>query len=78
MNKEIEKIMKIQSRIDKKKFHLCVSTNLEDECRWVLFLYNPNIEDYFSSYNRLIFDSERTTIDELEEYLKKYDGFERW
>ena len=25
-----------------------------------------------------ILDSERTTLDELEEYVKKYNGFTRW
>lgn len=78
MNKDIEKLMKIQNRIDKHKFHLCVETNLEDKYRWVLFLYNPNIEDYFSSYNRAILTSEISTIEELEDYLKRYEGFERW
>ena len=76
MNKDIERLFKIQKRLDKKKFHLCVQTNLDDEYRWILFLYNPNIEDYLSHYNRPILDSSRTTLDELEDYLKKYEGFE--
>jgi len=75
MSEEIEKLMKIQGRINKNAFHLHVSTNLVDEYRWVLFLYIPNKEDYFSDYNRPILDSSRTTVDELEEYLNKYDGF---
>ena len=78
MNKDIERLMKIQNKLDRNKFHLCVSTDLEDEYKWVLFLYNPNTEDYFSSFNRPIFDSERTSIKELEDYLKKYNGFERF
>ncbi len=76
MNKDIEKLIKIQGKINKRVFHLCVSTNLEDEYSWVLFLYMPNIENYLSEYNRPILDSTRTSIKELEEYLKKYDGFE--
>ena len=75
INKDIEKLMKIQGRINKNRFHLCVSTNLEDEYKWVLFLYMPDEKDYFSSYNKAILDSNKTTIDELEDYLKKYDGF---
>lgn len=78
MSKEIEKLLKIQNRLNKKIYHLFIQTNLDNEYRWELFLYNPNIEDYLSSYNRAILDSERTTLDELEEYLKKYNGFERW
>ena len=78
MNKDIEKLIKIQGKINKQVFHLCVSTNLEDEYRWVLFLYMPNTENYFSEYNRPILDSTRTSIKELEEYLKKYNGFEKW
>lgn len=78
MSKDIERIMKIQRKLNREAFHLCVSTNLEDECRWVLFLYMPNTKDYFSSYNRPILDSRRSSVDELEEYLKKYDGIERW
>ena len=78
MNKDIERLFKIQNSLNRKKYHLCVQTNLDNEYRWVLFLYNPNIEDYLSNYNRPILDSSRTTLDELEEYLKKYEGFERW
>lgn len=70
MNKEIEKLIKIQSRINKNKFHLCISANLEDDYKWVLFLYNPNFDDYLSTYNRPIFDSNKTTIEELDELLK--------
>lgn len=78
MSKEIEKLLKIQNRLDRNKYHLFIQTNLDNEYRWELFLYNPNIEDYLSSYNRIILDSERTSLDELEEYLKKYNGFDRW
>lgn len=79
MSKDIEKIMKIQGRLNKRAFHLHVATNLVDECKWVLFLYMPNKEDYFSDYNRPILDSSRSSVEELEDYLNKYDGFEhRW
>lgn len=78
MNKEIEQLFKIQNRLNKNMYHLFVQTNLDNEYRWELFLYNRNIEDYLSSDNIAILDSERTTLDELEEYLKKYNGFTRW
>lgn len=76
MSKEIEKLMKIQAMIDKKKYHLCVTTDLQDKYSWVLFLYNPNIDDYFSYHNRPILDSTIDTVDELFEYLKRHGGFE--
>lgn len=78
MSKDIERLIKIQGRINNKAFHLHVSTNLVDEYRWALFLYMPNKEDYFSNYNRAVLDSSRSTVEELEEYLDKYDGFDRW
>lgn len=79
MSKDIEKLIKIQGKVNRNRFHLNIETNLEDEYKWVLFMYMPNCDDYFSSYNKAILDSRRSTIDELEEYLKKYDGFnERW
>ena len=78
MNKEIEQLFKIQNRLNKNMYHLFVQSNLDNEYRWELFLYNRNVEDYLSSDNIEILDSERTTLDELEEYLKKYNGFTRW
>lgn len=78
MSEEIEKLIKIQNSLNKNKYHLFIQTNLDNEYRWELFLYNPDIEYYLSSNNRFILDSERATLDELEEYLKKYNGFDRW
>lgn len=76
MSKEIETLMKIQGKINRSKYHLCVTTDLQNQYSWVLFLYNPKTEDYFSSYNFPILESRIDTIDELFEYLKKHDGFE--
>lgn len=78
MNKDIEKLIKMQGKINKKRFHLCVDTNLEDKYRWVLFLYNPNTEAYFSDYNRAILYSDVDSIEDLEDYLKKHEGFDRF
>lgn len=76
MSKDIEKLMKIQGMIDRRKYHLCVTTDLQDKYSWTLFLYNPKIDDYFSCYNRPILDSAIDTVDELFDYLKRHSGFE--
>ena len=77
MNKDIEKLIKIGGKINKNRYHLCIDTDLENKYSWVLFLYFPDDRDYFSSYNPPIMDSNRSTIDELKDYLDKYDGFSR-
>lgn len=78
MSKEIEKLIKIQGMINKDIFHLSIETNLENNYRWALYLYMPNVENYFSEHNRAILTSFKSSIEELEEYLKKYNGFDRW
>ena len=79
MSKDIEKLMKIQNKINNKRFHLCIQTNLENDYRWVLFQYFPDIDDYFSNFNAPIMESAVDTLDELIEYLKKHNGFDgRW
>lgn len=79
VKKEIERLWKIQDRLNKRAFHLHIETNLVDKYVWALYLYMPNIEDYFSSYNRAILDSTRSNVEELEFYLSRYDGFDgRW
>lgn len=77
MNKDIEKLIKIQGMINN-QFHLHIDTDLKEKCDWVLFIKFPNKEDYFSNYNRPILDSKRSSVSELEDYLTKYDGFSRW
>lgn len=77
MNKDIEKLIKIQGAINKNNYHLYIETNLQDEYRWILYLYNPNTKDYFSSYNRSILNSSIDSIDYLMEYLENHDGFDR-
>lgn len=76
MSKDVEKLIKIQNTIDKNKYHLFVETDLEESYKWVLFLYNPNIENYFSNYNPAIMNSSIDSLDDLENYLKKHGGFE--
>ena len=72
MSEEIEKIIKLQNRISD-RFHLCAHTDLEKELKWALYINFRDERDYFSPYNIPILDSNRSTIEELEEYLKKYD-----
>ena len=75
MSKDVERLIKIQNVINKSVYHLFVETNLEDECKWVLFLYNPNLENYFSNCNPAIMNSSIDSLDDLENYLKKHGGF---
>lgn len=75
MNKNVERLIKIKNVINERRFHLAIETDLEKEYKWVLFLYNPNIENYFSNYNPAIMNSSIDSLDDLEIYLKKHDGF---
>lgn len=77
MSKDIEKLIKIQGAINKNIYHFYVETNLENDYRWVLYLYNPNTKDYFSEYNRPILISSIDSIEYLIDYLEKHDGFSR-
>lgn len=77
MSKDIEKLIKIQGAINKNIYHFYVETNLENDYRWVLYLYNPNTKDYFSEYNRPILISSIDSIEYLTDYLEKHDGFSR-
>ena len=77
MSKDIEKLIKIQGAINKNIYHFHVETNLENDYRWVLYLYNPNIKDYFAEYNRPILNSGVDTIDGLIYYLENHEGFRR-
>ena len=40
MNENIEKIIKIQGIIDRRRYHLFIQTDLDKECKWLLFLFN--------------------------------------
>jgi len=79
MNKDIEKLVKIQNKVNKNRYHLWIQTDLEDNYRWALFQYMPNTEDYFSKYNGAILTSIVDSLDDLINYLEKHDGFnDRW
>ena len=70
MSKDVERLIKIQNVINKSKYHLYIETDLEENYKWVLFLNNPNIENYLSNYNPAIMSSYIDTLDDLENYLK--------
>lgn len=74
MSKDIEKLIKIQGAINKSKYHLFIETDLEETYRWILYIYNPNIENYMSEYNFSILNSYDDSIDYLIDYLKNHDG----
>lgn len=79
MNKDIEKLIKIQDKINKKRYHLHVYTDLIDNYNFVLFINFNDERDYFSQLNYPILSTEyKDTIEDLENYLKKHDGFSRW
>jgi len=77
MSKDIETLIKIQGKINKRRFHLHIETDLEKNYRWLLFLNFPDRKDYFSSYNPAIMCSETDSVDDLMNYLEKHEGFER-
>ena len=74
MSKDIEKLIKIQGAINKSKYHLFIETDLEENYRWILYIYNPNIENYMSEYNFSILNSYDDSIDYLIDYLKNHNG----
>ena len=78
MDKDIEKLIKIQGAINKDVYHLYIETDLETKYKWVLFLFNPNVKNYFSEYNRPILTSSIDSIDYLIDYLEKHNGFLRY
>lgn len=75
MSKDIERLIKIQNIIDKSIYHLFIETDLESKYKWILFLNNPNLDYYLSTFNPAIMDSNVDSLDDLEEYLKKHGGF---
>ncbi len=77
MNKEIEKLIKIQGILNKNIYHLCIETNLEDKANWCLYQVFSDFDKYMSPDNHAILDSDKDTIDELINYLEKHNGFSR-
>lgn len=78
MNKDIEMLIKIQGKIND-KYHLHVDTDLKDNYKFLLFIKFNDDRDYFSSCNQPILASYYgDTVEELEKYLEKHEGFSRW
>ena len=77
MSKEIDKLIKLQGRINKNLYHLHVHTNLEDFYEWRLYRMLPDLNQYLSEENRPILDSEVDSIDDLMNYLEKHNGFDK-
>lgn len=80
MNKDIELLIKIQGKLNKRRYHLHIDTNLQDDYRYLLFINFNDERDYFSSYNQPILSTiDGDTVDDLKDYLEKHNGFnERW
>lgn len=79
MNKDIEKLIKIQDKINNQKYHLHVYTDLKDKYDFALYINFRDERDYLNSLNQPILASVyKDTVENLEDYLKKHDGFGRW
>lgn len=78
MSDDIQQLIKMKNKINKNRFHLCIETDLENKYKWYLFQNFNNLEDYFSKDNQPIFHSDLTTIEELDNYLQKYNGYGKW
>lgn len=75
MKREIEDLIKIQGKVND-NYHLCVHTDLVEECSFVLFINFRDERDYFSKYNIPILSSSYgDTVDDLRSYLEKHNGF---
>lgn len=79
MNKDIEKLIKIQDKINNQKYHLHVYTDLKDKYDFALYINFRDERDYLNPLNQPILASMyKDTVENLEDYLKKHDGFGRW
>ena len=80
MNKEIELLIKIQGKLNKRRYHLYTETDLEEKYRFLLFIKFDDNRDYFSTNNLpLLSSNEGDTVNDLKEYLERHNGFDgRW
>lgn len=80
MNKEIELLIKIQGKLNKRRYHLHIDTDLQEKYRFLLFIKFDDDRDYFSANNQPILSTiDGDTVDDLKEYLEKHNGFDgRW
>lgn len=75
MSEEIEKIIKIQGVLNKRKYHLCIRTDLEKDVQWRLYQVFADVDKYLSCENTSILNSEIDSIGDLINYLEKHNGF---
>ena len=80
MNKDIETLIKIQDKINRRRYHLHVDTDLQEKFRFLLFINFNDERDYFSTLNFPILSTrDGDTVEDLMKYLEKHDGFnEMW
>jgi hypothetical protein len=77
MSEEIEKLIKVQGILNKRKFHLCIRTDLEQKAEWYLYQVFADVDHYLSPENSSIMESGKDSIDDLIKYLENHNGFER-
>lgn len=73
--KDYDKILDIQNRIDRNKYHLTISTDLTTYVSWKIFKKFEDFDTYMSADNTDILNSYENTVEELEKYLEENDGF---
>lgn len=80
MTKEIEVLIKIQGKLNKRRYHLHINTDLQEKYRFFLFIKFDDNRDYFNTNNLPILSSnEGDTVNDLKEYLERHNGFDgRW
>lgn len=77
MSEEIEKLIKVQGILNRRKYHLCIHTDLEKQADWWLYQVFAEVDHYLSRENSAIMESGKDSIDDLIKYLENHNGFER-
>lgn len=79
MNKDIERLIKIQDKLNTNRYHLHVYTDLKDDYSFALYINFRDERDYLNPLNHAILATMyKDTIDDLENYLNKHEGFRTW
>ena len=77
MTKEIELLIKIQGKLNKRRYHLHIDADLQEKYRFFLFIKFDDNRDYFNTNNLPILSTtEGDTVDDLKKYLEKHNGFD--
>lgn len=64
---------KIYEILDKKYFHVCVSTKENDIVEWDIYYSNLNYDDFFSSNNKPLLSSKTNTFDDIYKLRDKFE-----